>query len=71
METPKIKNTNTPPLNEVQVEDFRARFVTMKTFFMNEIFELKMEVKSLKEKPQNRRNISPNTNDDNIKNLEL
>ena len=43
----------------------------MKTFFMNEIFGLKMEIKSLKEKLQNRGNISPNINDNNIKNLEL
>ena len=71
VETPKIKNTNTPPLNEVHVEDFTARLVAMKGFFMNEIFGLKMEIKSLKEKLQNSRNISPNSNDDNIKNLEL
>ena len=38
---------------------------------MNEIFGLKMEIKSLKEKLQNRGNISPNINDNNIKNLEL
>ena len=53
METPKIKSTNTPPLNEVQVEDFTVRFVAMKAFFVNEIFRLKMEIKSLKEKLQN------------------
>ena len=71
VETSKIKNKNTPPLNEVHVEDFAARLAAMKAFFMNEIFRLKMEIKSLKEKLQNRGNISPNTNDDNIKNLEL
>ena len=54
VESPKIKNTNTPPLNEVHVEDFTARFVEMKAFFMNEIFGLKMEIKSLKEKLGNR-----------------
>ena len=66
VETPKIKNTNTPPLNEVHLEDFTARFVAMKA-----IFRLKIEIKSIKEKLQNRRNMSPNANDDNIKNLEL
>ena len=71
VETPKIKNTKTPPLNEVHVEDFTTKFLEMKAFFMKEIFGLKMEIKSLKEKLQNRGNISPNTNDDNIKNLEL
>ena len=71
VETPKTKNTKTPPLNEVHVEDFTTKFLEMKAFFMKEIFGLKMEIKSLKEKLQNRGNISPNTNDDNIKNLEL
>ena len=61
VETSMIKNKNTPPLNEVHVEDFAARFVAMKAFFMNEIFRLKMEIKYLKEKLQNRGNISPNT----------
>ena len=32
MEIPKIKNTKTPPLNEVHVEDFTARFVEMRAF---------------------------------------
>ena len=35
VETPKIKNTNTSPLNEVHVENFNARFVAIKAFFMN------------------------------------
>ena len=83
VETPKIRNKNIPNLNEIDfedftkdfedfehVEDFTARFVEMKVFFMNESFGFKMEIKSLQEKLQNRRNISPNTND-NIKNLEL
>ena len=39
----------------------------LKAFFMNEIFGLK----SLKEKLQNKGNISPNTNDNNIENIEL
>ena len=38
---------------------------------MNEIFGLKMEIKFSKEKLQNRGNISPNTNDDKTKILEL
>ena len=71
VETPTIKNANTPPLNEVHVEDFTVRFVEMKAFLMNEIFVLKTEIKSLKEILQNRGNTSPNTNDDNIQNLEL
>ena len=71
VENPNIKNTNTPPLSEIHVEDFTARFVQMKALFMNEIFGLKMEIKSLTEKVQNRRNIYPNTNDYDIKNLEL
>ena len=41
VETSKIKNTNTPPLNEVHVEDFTARLAAMKAFFINEIFGLK------------------------------
>ena len=48
VETPKIKNTNTPPLNEVHVEIFTARFIEMEAFFMKEIFGLKIEIKSLK-----------------------
>ena len=71
VETPTIKNANTPPLNEVHVEDFTVRFVEMKAFLMNEIFGLKTEIRSLKEILQNRGNTSPNTNDDNIQNLEL
>ena len=48
VETPKIKNTNTPPLNEVHVEIFTATFIEMEAFFMKEIFGLKIEIKSLK-----------------------
>ena len=38
METPKIKNTSTPPLSKVHAEDFTARFVEMKAFFYERNF---------------------------------
>ena len=40
VETPKIKNKNAPALNEVHIEDFTARFVEVKAFFMDEVFGL-------------------------------
>ena len=38
VETPKIKNTSTPPLSKVHAEDFTARFVEMKAFFYERNF---------------------------------
>ena len=48
-ETPKIKNT-TPSLGGCNIEDFTVRVVAVKAFLTNEIYELKQEIESLKEK---------------------
>ena len=47
-ETPKLRNTKTPSVGII--EDFTARVVEIKAFFMNEIYELKQEIESLKQK---------------------
>ena len=49
-ETPKIRNTRTPGLGGCNIEDFTARAVAIKAFFMNEIYELKQKTESLKQK---------------------
>ena len=40
-ETPKLRNTKTPSFGRCDIEDFTARVVTIKAFFMNEIYKLK------------------------------
>ena len=47
-ETAKLRNTKTLSLGGCNIEDFTARFVAIKAFFMNEIYELKQEIESLK-----------------------
>ena len=42
-ETPKLRNTKTPSVDGCNIEDFTARVVAIKAFFMNEIYELKQE----------------------------
>ena len=49
-ETPKLRNTKPPSLSGCNIEDFTARVVAIKAFFMNEIYELKQEIESLKQK---------------------
>ena len=49
-ETPKLKNAKTPSLGRCNIEDFTARVVTIKAFFMNGIYELKQKIESLKQK---------------------
>ena len=40
-ETPKLRNATPPSLGACNIEDFTARVVAIKAFFMNEIYELK------------------------------
>ena len=42
-ETPKLRNTKTQSVDGCNIEDFTARVVAIKAFFMNEIYELKQE----------------------------
>ena len=63
-ETPKLRSTNT--LGGCNIEDFTARVVTIKAFFMNELNELKQEIESLKQKACCGENFSSNKNKDNI-----
>ena len=71
-ETPKLRNTKTPSLGGCNIEDFTARVVVTKAFFMNEIYELKQEIESLKQKVSCRENFSSNKNKNNVfENLEL
>ena len=49
-ETLKLRNTKTPSLGGCNIEDFTARVVAIKEFFMNEMYELKQEIESLKQK---------------------
>ena len=54
------------------IEDFTARVAAIKAFFMNEIYELKREIESLKQKVCCGENFSSNKNKDNIfENLDL
>ena len=49
-ETPNFSNGKTPSQGCYDIEDFTARVASIKTFFMNEIYELKQEIQSLKQK---------------------
>ena len=70
-ETPKLRNTKTPSLSRCNIEDFTAR-VFLKVFFMNEIYELKQEIESVKQKVCCGENFAGNKNKNNIfENLEL
>ena len=54
------------------IEDFTVRLVAIKAFFMNELYELKQEIESLKQKVCCGENFSSNKNKYNIfENLEL
>ena len=71
-ETPKLRNTKTPSLDGCNIEDFTARVVALKAFFMNKIYELKQEIESLKQKVCCGKNFSSNENKNNkFENIEL
>ena len=71
-ETPKLGNAKSPSLGVCNIEDFTARVVEIKEFFMNEIYELKQEIESLKQKICCGENFSSNKNKNNVvENLEL
>ena len=61
-ETPKLRNTKTPSVDGCNIEDFTARVVEIKAFFMNKIYELKQEIESLKQKVCCAENFSSNKN---------
>ena len=65
-ETPKLSNTKTPSLDERNIEDFTTRVVSIKAFIMNEVYELKQEIESLKQKVCCGENFSSNKNKNNI-----
>ena len=69
---PKLRNTKTPSLGGCNIKDFTARVVAINAFFMNEIYELKQEIESLKQKVCCGENFSGNKIKNNIfENLEL
>ena len=49
-ETAKLSKTKTPSLGGCNTTDFTARVVAIKAFFINQIYELKQDIKSLKPK---------------------
>ena len=63
---PKNLAKQTQSLGERNIEDFIVRVVAMKTFFMNEIYELKLDIESLKQKVYWVKNFSSNENKNNI-----
>ena len=65
-ETPKLSNTKTPSLDERNIEDFTTRVVSIKAFIMNEVYELKQEIESLKQKVCCGENFSSNKDKNNI-----
>ena len=65
-ETPNFSNTKTPSLGGCNIKDFTARVVAIKMFFMTEIYELKQEIQSLKQKVFVWENFSSNKNKNNI-----
>ena len=72
-ETPKLRNTKNPSLSGCNNEDFTAKVIAIKAFFMDKICELKQEIESLKQKVCCcGENFSNNENKNNIfENLEL
>ena len=71
-ETPKLGSAKTPNLGGHNIEDFTARVKAIKAFFMNQIYVLKQEIESLKQKVCCGENLSNNKNKNNIfENLEL
>ena len=53
------------------IEDFITRVVAIKVFFMNEIYKLKQEIESLKQKIYCGENIFNNNKNNKFENLEL
>ena len=53
------------------IEDFITRVVATKVFFMNEIYKLKQEIESLKQKIYCGENIFNNNKNNKFENLEL
>ena len=71
-ETPKLGNAKTPSLGGCNIEDFTARVVALKAFFISEIYELKQEIESLKQKVCCGENFCINKNKNNVfENLKL
>ena len=69
---PKLRNTKIPNVDGCNIEDFTARDVAIKTFFMNEIYQLKQQIESLKQKICCGENVSSNKNENNkFENLEV
>ena len=57
VETPKLKNLKTPSPPD-RAEDFTAQMVAFKTFFMNEISNLKNEIERLKQAANQENNMN-------------
>ena len=71
-ETPSLSNLNSRSLDSYNIEDFTARVMAIKAFFMNEIYELKQEIQSLKQKVNDGESFVNNKNKNNIvENLEI
>ena len=69
---PKLRNTKIPNVDGCNIEDFTARDVAIKPFFMNEIYQLKQQIESLKQKICCGENVSSNKNENNkFENLEV
>ena len=50
VKNPNFSKTKTPRLGSYNIEDFTAGVLAIKFFFMDEIYELKQEIQSLKQK---------------------
>ena len=71
-ESPKLRNAKTLSLGGCNIEDFTARIVAKKVFFMNKTCKLKQEIESLKQKVCCGENFSSYKNKNNIcENLEF
>ena len=71
-ETPSLSNVNSRSLDSYNIADFTTRVMAIKVFFMNEIYELKQEIQSLKQNVNDGENFVNNKNKNNIaENLEL
>ena len=70
-ETPISCSMKTPSLDSFKVEDFTARVVAIKAFFMNEIYELKQDIQQLKQKVNGENFVSDKNKNNIVENLEL
>ena len=71
-ETPRLSTVNSRSLDSYNMEEFTARVMATKAFFMNEIYELKQDIQSLKQKVNDGESFDNNKNKNNIvENLEL